>query len=183
MPHHHVFPAWRSWILDNWIRKIGQNPEKILQGLINPGDTAADIGCGPGFFTITMARMAGEKGRVIACDLQDEMLGKVRKKAERQKIRNIFYVKTEKDKINISDKLDFALCFYIVHEIPDGLAFFKEMSGLMKPEGKILLAEPAKWVDEEEFNGSIGNAKEAGFEVAEVRKIFGSRAILLKKKK
>jgi 2-polyprenyl-3-methyl-5-hydroxy-6-metoxy-1,4-benzoquinol methylase len=180
MPHNHeVFPAWRSWVLDNVFRKLYHNPKKILQGLIKPGDTAADIGCGPGFFTITMAHMAGQGGTVMACDLQDEMLGKVRKKAEKQEIRNIVYIKSEKDKVNISGKLDFALCFYIVHEVPDSLAFFKEIAEHMKKGGKVLFAEPGFAVDDAEFNTSIENAKKAGFEVTEQQKIPGSKAVLL----
>jgi len=127
--------------------------------------------------------MAGKNGTVMACDLQDEMLGKVRKKAEKKKIKNIVYVKTDKDKINISDKLDFALCFYIVHEVPDSLAFFMEIAEHMKKGGKVLFAEPGFAVDDAEFNTSIENAKKAGFEAAEQRKIPGSKAVLLQFKR
>lgn len=45
--------------------------------------TAMDIGCGPGFFTLAMARMAGPEGKVIAIDMQQEMLDLVKKKSDR----------------------------------------------------------------------------------------------------
>ena len=42
--------------------------------------TALDVGCGPGFFTLDMARLVGESGQVIAADLQEGMLQIVRDK-------------------------------------------------------------------------------------------------------
>ena len=58
--------------MDNPIRRIIHSPDKILGGYIEPGQTVLDLGCGSGTFTIAMARMVGEAGRVIAVDLQDE---------------------------------------------------------------------------------------------------------------
>ena len=80
----HVCPWWLGRILDNPIRRLIHNPEKILGGYIKRGQTVLDIGCGSGTFTIAMARMVGENGRVIAVDVQDEMLQMVRKKAAKE---------------------------------------------------------------------------------------------------
>ena len=61
------------FILDNTMRRIFQNPEKILGEYVRPGMTAIDLGCGPGMFTLAMAKMVGESRRVIAVDVQQEM--------------------------------------------------------------------------------------------------------------
>ncbi|MDD5774075.1 MAG: methyltransferase domain-containing protein, partial [bacterium] len=77
-----VFPAERSGTLDNKLRRWMQDPKKILSPYVKEGMTVLDIGCGPGFFSIDIARMVGKSGRVIASDLQEEMLQKLRDKIQ-----------------------------------------------------------------------------------------------------
>jgi len=79
-----ICPWWLAPTLDNPIRRLVHNPEKILGRLIEEGDTVLDLGCGSGTFTIAMAKMAGVDGRVIAVDLQDRMLQLLRKKAAKE---------------------------------------------------------------------------------------------------
>ena len=80
---HRVCPASHAGWLSTPLRRLVQNPERILRGLVSEGDTVIDLGCGPGFFTLPLARMAGETGSVIAVDLQPEMLEQLRQRAER----------------------------------------------------------------------------------------------------
>jgi ubiquinone/menaquinone biosynthesis C-methylase UbiE len=61
----------RAGALDISLRKLLQNPQKILKPFIKEGMTVADLGCGPGFFTIEMAKMVGNNGKVTAVDLQE----------------------------------------------------------------------------------------------------------------
>lgn len=53
----------------------------VAKPYIHKGDAAIDIGCGPGFFTMEMAKLTGDGGQVLAIDLQKEMLAKVAHKA------------------------------------------------------------------------------------------------------
>ena len=62
------------------IRRLLQNPRKILSPFIKEGMTVLDLGCGPGFFSLDMAHMVGSAGRAIAVDLQQGMLIKLREK-------------------------------------------------------------------------------------------------------
>jgi ubiquinone/menaquinone biosynthesis C-methylase UbiE len=75
-----VCPTSRAGSLDNFIRRIIHNPEKIFRDYIREGMTILDVGCGQGFFTTGFAYMCGENGSVIAADLQEEMLEKIKKK-------------------------------------------------------------------------------------------------------
>ncbi len=65
-----VCPAELAGSLDNRMRRLLQNPLKILRPYVQEGMTALDVGCGPGFFTLPMAQLVGSSGRVIAADLQ-----------------------------------------------------------------------------------------------------------------
>jgi len=44
---------------------------------VKPGMNVCDMGCGNGFYTVKMAKMAGDKGHVYAVDIQPEMLEKL----------------------------------------------------------------------------------------------------------
>jgi ubiquinone/menaquinone biosynthesis C-methylase UbiE len=52
--------SWKiAFALDNPIRRIIHNPKKILGGYIELGQTVLDLGCGPGTFSLAMAKMVG----------------------------------------------------------------------------------------------------------------------------
>jgi ubiquinone/menaquinone biosynthesis C-methylase UbiE len=144
--------------------------------------TVLDLGCGPGFFTIEMAGMVGESGRVIASDLQEGMLQKIREKIQGTKLeKRIVLHKCEADRIGVEEKVDFALAFYMVHELPDQDSFLKEIASLLKPNGRFLIVEPPFHVSKKAFEETIKKAGDAGLTVAERPRIFLSKAVLLKK--
>ncbi|UCE47456.1 MAG: class I SAM-dependent methyltransferase [Phycisphaerales bacterium] len=177
-----VCPVKRAGSLDNRIRRWLHDPRKILGPYIGEGMTVLDVGCGPGLFTIEMAQMVGESGRVIAVDLQEEMLDKLRNKthgtalAERIKLH-----KCEADSIGISDKVDFALAFYMVHEVPNQQEFFEEVQSILKPDGLALVVEPPLHVSNRAFEESIGKARDAGLTPVERPRVLLSKTILLKR--
>lgn len=172
--------SWKhAFALDNPIRRLIHNPRKILDGLIEEGQTVLDIGCGPGTFTIAMAEMVGETGKVVAVDVQDEMLQIVRKKAAKEGLESrIITHKSGLDRIGISIKVDFALAFYMVHEVPDSEAFLREVSSLLKPKGKLLIVEPKFHVSASSFTKTFEAAKKAGMKSLSEPKIFFSRSML-----
>jgi len=176
-----VCSAEHAGILDNAIRRLLHNPDKILSGLVKPGQTALDVGCGPGFFTIAMARMVGDGGRVIAVDLQQGMLDKARAKAAGQGLDSrISFHKCESDRIGVDEQVDFALAFYMVHEVPDPAKFLAEVFGLLKPGGLMLLVEPKFHVSVSAFGKTVKIAQGLGFEVVSQPRIVLSRSVVLK---
>jgi len=144
--------------------------------------TVLDLGCGPGFFSIDMAEVVGKTGRVIASDLQEGMLrilgNKIRGTALEERI--VLHACGE-NTIGLSDRVDFVLAFYVVHEIPDQKKFFNEIGSILKPEGKVLIVEPPLHVSKREFEGMIGTSGEAGFTPVERPKVFLSKTVILKK--
>jgi ubiquinone/menaquinone biosynthesis C-methylase UbiE len=183
MDKKRVCPVERAGHLDNKFRRWLQNPQKILSPYIKEGMTALDLGCGPGFFSVDMAHMVGKSGRVIASDLQDAMLEKLRSKIYGTKIEDrIEFHKCEEDKIGITDPVDFILAFYMVHEIPDQDVFFKEIESLLKTNGVILIVEPPFHVSRKAFNQTLERALEAGLIVAERPGVLFSKAVAMKKR-
>ena len=179
--NNHVCPASHAGFLSTSLRRLIQKPEKILDGLVTTGQTTADIGCGPGFFTIPLAKMVGKNGTVIAADLQAEMLKKLRAKAKRQNITNtIKFHLCEPERIGITEKLDFILAFYMVHEVPSPDAFFRESRAMVNPGGQLLYVEPKFHVNRDDFQSMVALAETAGWRSERFPKILLSRAALLR---
>jgi len=176
----HVCPWWLCFTFDSLIRKLFHNPENILAPYVHEGDTVLDVGPGMGYFSIPLARMVGDEGKVIAADVQAPMLATLRKRVKKQGLEGrIVPHLCKADSIGIRDPIDFALAFWMVHEVPDQNKFFLEMKSLLKPEGNLLLAEPTIHVTRPMFEETIKRAGEASFAVRETPKIFMSRTALL----
>jgi ubiquinone/menaquinone biosynthesis C-methylase UbiE len=178
-----VCPVERAGGLDLRIRRWAQNPTKILSPYIKEGMTALDVGCGPGFFTLDMARLVGESGRVIAADLQEGMLQIVRDKITASDLEpRITLHKSSGDRIGVNPGVDFVLAFYMLHEVPDQDAFFVEVCSILKAGGLALVVEPPFHVSKTAFEQSISKAEDVGFEIVEQPKVLFSKAVILKKK-
>ena len=174
-----VCPWWLSVFLAHSLRRIIHNPDKILAKFIQKGHTVADIGCGPGYFTIAMAKLVGEKGRVIAADIQPKMLQYVHRSAEKKGLQSrIILHQCQENKLGIKEPVDFVLAFYMVHEVPEIETFFKEIAAIMKPEAAFLLVEPIVHVTARRFEQIIQAACAAGLKSNTEVKIFGSRTML-----
>jgi len=177
-----VCPVELAHSLDNKIRRWLQNPQKILAPYVKEGMTVLDIGCGPGFFSIEMAKMVGTSGKVISADLQEGMLQKLGNKIKGTELEEkIKLIKCDKDKINISEKADFILAFYMVHEIIDKNSFFKELKNILNEQGQFLLVEPKLFhVSQKEFEGTMRLAENNGFKLYQGPKLPFSWSAILK---
>lgn len=181
--NNRICPVERAGSLDNIFRRWLQNPRKILNPWVKEGMTVLDYGCGPGFFTIDMAHMVGASGRIIAADLQKGMLEKLRKKIHATDIENriILHV-CGQDRIGILEtvRVDFALAFYVLHEIPDQSKFFVELGSILKPNGQALIVEPPFHVSKSDFMKTVEEAQDAGFNPEQGPKVFLSKTVILK---
>lgn len=178
----HVCPVGLSGTLDSKLRKLFQNPKKILKPYIREGITALEIGCGPGFFTLDMAKMVGQSGKVIAADVQQGMLEKVKSKIkDTQFEQQITLHKCDEISLGIFEPVDFVLLFYVVHEVPDTLKLFSQLASLLKPTGQILITEPSFHVSAKKFQHMLQLAKDQGFTDLQGPRILLSKTAILKK--
>jgi len=178
-----VCPVELSDSLDSRLRRWLQNPSKIVRPFVGEGSTALDVGCGPGFFTIELARLVGKSGKVIAADLQQGMLDNLRAKVQSTELeKRITLVKCDKDNINVREPVDFILTFYMVHEVPDKSSFFKQLHAVLNDKGQYLLVEPKMFhVSASEFRTTLDLARQNGFAVEAGPKLLLSWSAILKK--
>jgi ubiquinone/menaquinone biosynthesis C-methylase UbiE len=178
-----VCPWWMAWTFDNPLRRWLHDPQQVLGGFVREGMTVADIGCGMGYFSVAMAKMVGPGGKVLAVDVQQMMLDLCRKRAFRagaaDRIRTVL---AAPDDIRIDVPVDFALAFWMVHEVKDIPRFFGQVTHVLKPGGRMLYAEPRVHVSRMRFEEIVGHAERAGFRRQAGPRVGLSRSILLEKR-
>lgn len=178
----HVCPWWFAYTFDNPLRPFYHNPEKMLAPYVREGMCVADIGCGLGYFSLALARMVGEKGKVIAADIQPQMLTRMKKRADKAGLGSVIHPhQCQVDDIDIQEPLDFALAFWMVHESPAPSTLFKQLHKVLKPTGTLLFAEPMFHVIHNDFRQEVAMARQIGFQVMEKPKICWSRSAVLSK--
>jgi ubiquinone/menaquinone biosynthesis C-methylase UbiE len=133
-------------------RQASLQPEKLLRRLgLDSGDTIADIGCGPGFFTIPAAQIVGESGVVLAADIQGEMLTAVKGRAAEYGLTNVHVVKTSDKEIPIPEaSCDLVLLAFVLDEIEQRSSFLHRAARLLKPNSRLAVLE---WEKEQQPNG------------------------------
>ena len=80
---HRVCPWWLGYLLASPMRRLMQDPGKLLAPYVREGMTVLEPGPGMGFFTLEIARLVGPSGRVVAVDIQPRMLSSLKRRAAR----------------------------------------------------------------------------------------------------
>jgi len=143
--------------------------------------TVLDIGCGMGFFSIGMARLVGSHGRVIAVDLQQEMLDVLKKRAARTGVGSRIQThRCAPEDLGVTSPVDFVLAFWMIHEVPNPTGLFRQISTVLDPHGHFLITEPKFHVSSENFEQSLALAEALGWRSAGDAPIRLSRSALLR---
>jgi ubiquinone/menaquinone biosynthesis C-methylase UbiE len=180
----HVCPWWLAYTFDNPFRRLLHQPEQMFAKRLQAGMTAVDLGCGMGYFSIAMARMVGDSGRVMAVDIQPQMLKVLEKRALQAGVRHRIqtHCSTDGGGIGLGRHVaDVALAFWMVHEVLGKDAFVREIFDLLRPGGVFLVAEPRIHVPPELFDRILALGQESGFQIMESPRITASYAAWLKK--
>jgi len=138
------FPSFLAFILDNPIRAFFADRETLIKRTgIKKGETVLEPGCGSGFFTPVLSKAAGEKGKVIAVDLQEDMIGKLRNKIRKKNLINVETLVSDIGEINLmTGSIDFIFAYYCYHEFENKLQTAKKFKEVLKDQGNILISEP-----------------------------------------
>ena len=184
MERNRVCPWQARSLLTCTLRKMVHNPRRITEPYLSKGMTAMDVGCGVGFFTVPMADIVGEQGKVIAIDLQPEMLDGLKENAYKAGMENITAHPCGVNSLRAEQwngTIDFVLVFMMLHEVPDPERLIREIHAALAPKGKLLFAEPVGHVGRQKFQQSLNMIKNSGFTVIETPRVAICRAAVLQK--
>jgi ubiquinone/menaquinone biosynthesis C-methylase UbiE len=109
---------------------------------VKPGMTVCDIGCGNGYYALQLAKMVGPTGRVLAVDIQPEMLDMLRQRAAEAGLANITPIRgLPHDPKLPDDRVDLFLLVDVYHEFSHPEQMLRRMREALAPNGVIALLE------------------------------------------
>jgi protein-L-isoaspartate O-methyltransferase len=124
-------------------REKEEEPAKLLEALkLKDGMVVADVGAGSGYYTFRMSPKVGDKGKVLAVDIQPEMLDIIRKRAKETKVSNVEPVLgTEDDSKLPEGAVDLILLVDVYHEFSKPYEMTRAMVKALKPGGRLVFVE------------------------------------------
>jgi ubiquinone/menaquinone biosynthesis C-methylase UbiE len=181
---HHRFPEKMAFLLNNPIRRRLSPPEKLIAKLdVGAGDTVIDFGCGPGFVTIPLARIAS---KAIGVDVSQEMLERTNRYAKSKGL-SLDLVQSDGTKLELPDtSVDLILLNHVFHEVGDQRAALQEFKRVLKRSGRVAIVEKTRGgrvlgslgppvIDEKELTREL---RESGFSSVDVVP-FGKNSIII----
>jgi ubiquinone/menaquinone biosynthesis C-methylase UbiE len=132
--------------LDRPERAQEEQPDRALDAIgIAPKSTVADVGAGSGYFTLRLARRVGPEGKVIAVDIQREMLARLDRRLKRDNIGNVELVHGAEDDPRLPPgSVDLILMVDVYHECSRPQEMLRRMRTALRPGGRLVLIEYRK---------------------------------------
>src|SRR5437867_5471011 len=120
-----------------------ENPDRMLASLdIKKGSVVADVGAGVGYHVWRLSQIVGPAGKVIAEDIQEEMLRQLKKNIDDRKLHNVeIILGTPTDPKLTANALDLVLLVDVYHEFSDPAAMMQHIRNALKPDGRLVLVE------------------------------------------
>jgi len=150
-----IFPTGRAWALDLGYPQdlLARVPEASCEsfagvanpfsmGSLQPGEDVLDVGCGAGMDTLVAAQMVGPSGSVTGIDMTPEMVAKARGSIADMGLGNVRIVEGSAEHLPFDDaSFDVVISNGVIDLIPDKDAVFSEITRVLRPGGRIQLAD------------------------------------------
>lgn len=140
-----------AWVMGHqaagWLerpeREKDEDPAKLLKALnLKEGMTVADVGAGSGFHTFRMAKTVGAQGKILAVDIQQEMLDLMETRKKKDKVENVeLILGTEKDPKLPAGKVDLILMVDVYHEFAFPFEMAEKLVAALTPGGRLVFVE------------------------------------------
>jgi SAM-dependent methyltransferase len=164
---HGVCPWYLGYLLASPVRRLLENPERMLRPYVRRGMTVLEPGSGMGFFTLPLARLVGAEGRVVCVDLQRRMIDGLRRRARKAGVLDrIEMAICSPDDLGIGEwagRIDLALVIHVIHEVPDANRFLRQIHAALRPAGTLVIIEPKGHVTPARFEEMLALAETVGF--------------------
>jgi SAM-dependent methyltransferase len=149
-----IFPTGRAWAEDlRYPSELAAVPELAVEsfagvanpwehGRLGPGERVLDLGCGAGTDSLVAAQMVGPESRVTGIDMTPEMLAKARAAAAAMGATNVEFLESEAEHLPFRDEsFDVVISNGVIDLIPDKDAVFSEIQRVLRPGGRIQVAD------------------------------------------
>jgi len=139
--HSAPCPASLDWLVDNPVRRRYMRPILDRVG-IQPGERILELGPGPGIFTVEAARRVGVEGRLIAVDIQPQMIAQVEERVREAGLTNVETHIADAYHLPLDDaSVDRAFLVTVLPEVPDQARALAELRRVLKLGGLLSITE------------------------------------------
>lgn len=123
-------------------RAAWQKPDELVAALrLRPGAVAADVGAGPGYFTLRLARAVGPGGTVYGLDVDPRMTDLLAERARAAGLANVVAVLAPGGDGLPPQACDLILLVNAFHHFPDGAGYLARLAGALRPGGRLALVD------------------------------------------
>jgi cyclopropane fatty-acyl-phospholipid synthase-like methyltransferase len=139
---HHRFEDAEQWakVFDDPGRDAWQQPDQVIAALeLAPSMVVADVGAGTGYFAVRLAKVV-PSGRVIATDIEPDMIRHLKERAQREGLANVEAIVTPPDDPKLAE-VDRILVVDVWHHLGDRVAYAKKLAGALRPGGRIAVVD------------------------------------------
>jgi len=127
--------------LDRPDRAAWQRPDEVVKALALQGnETVFDLGAGSGYFSFKLA-LAVPRGKVVAADLEPEMIRHIHHKAMSEGVTNLVPVIIKADDPQVPGDADYVFVCDVLHHVQDRVGWLKKLTSEMKPGARLVLIE------------------------------------------
>lgn len=121
-----------------------RNPDALFDAMeIEKGSWVADVGSGDGDYTILMAPVVGESGRIFAVDLDEDKLDDLRRRVKDRGVTNVSPIYSVPGNPMLPrNSLDALLIRNAYHEFRNYMEMLQHLKASLKPGGRLVMAEP-----------------------------------------
>lgn len=183
LPEPHRCPWMIQYLLASPLRRLHEPPQRLVGPFAKPGMTVVEPGCGFGFVSLELARIVGEKGKVISVDLEARAVKRLKKSARKAGLAGRMEIRScEPRDLGLTDyegQVDLIAVIHTLHELEDLPGFLAQAAALLKPSGRLLVVEPKGHVKPTSFQAELACCKLAGFEVLETPEMGKGRMAAL----
>jgi ubiquinone/menaquinone biosynthesis C-methylase UbiE len=176
-------PEFLASLIDNPLRRKIQPPSEMpVRHGIRPGMTVLEVGPGNGRYTVETARLVGERGKVIAIDIEPRMIERVKRRAQEQGTTNLeARVANVHDLPFGDDTFDAIYMITVINEIPQPERAFREFQRVLKPSGILAFSEMLTDPDYPLARTLIRRAREESFRLKNRSGNFFSYTLVFEK--
>jgi ubiquinone/menaquinone biosynthesis C-methylase UbiE len=112
---------------------------------LEPGMTVADVGAGTGYFESRLSRAVGAAGRVLALDVEPDMVRYLGERAQREQLSNVQPALTQTDDPKLApESVDRVLIVDTWHHIPARSSYAAKLKTALRAHGRIYIVDFTK---------------------------------------
>ena len=139
----HVMGYQAAGWLERSEREKEEEPAKLLKALaLKPGMVVADVGAGSGYHAFRIAPLVGPAGKVLAVDVQPQMLKLIEARAKKEHVANVVPVKgTATDPKLAAGSVGLAMMVDVYHEFSHPYEMGQGLVAALKPGGRLVFVE------------------------------------------